>query len=128
MTANEIRKHYEADNNKSWYGIRTCNDDANVGDILPVSVNWVASECDEDGDYDKEEYKLDGSCAVDLGDDLDELTDEEIMERYDAAYNYPGGHVYLVKGTMIEYGNDENEVALSANGGGLGAEVVAILY
>lgn len=107
-----------------WYGLRATSDDIPDGGTLEQSVDWDMSNTDEDGDYGKEEYKLDGSSAVSLGDRSEALSRTDISELLDQADSYPGRHVYLVKGTMVGYGNDPGEVILSERGGGNGALVV----
>ncbi|MEA4999312.1 MAG: hypothetical protein VB087_08005 [Candidatus Limiplasma sp.] len=133
MTAQDIINVIRNDNGQQygyWYGLRCCKDSAAVGETLPVSVDWLASNADEDLDYSKPEYLLDGSSAVSLGDWLyctEELAVSDIEKRVEIVNNYPGRNVYLVRGVCIAYGSDDYEVILSANGGGHGAEVVAVL-
>lgn len=107
-----------------WYGLRATSDNVPDGGILEQSVNWDMSNTDENGDYNKEEYKLDGSSAVSLGDRSEALDRSDISSLLDQVDSYPGRHVYLVKGTMLGYGSDQGEVILSERGGGNGAKVV----
>lgn len=125
MKANEILEIIRKDNDRgAWYGLRSCDEKANIGDVLQPSVNWDLSNIDEDGDYDKDEYKLNGSSAVSIGDFYD-AEDADMENILAVANKYPGCKLYLVKGTFMDYGSDGMEAIISANGGDRGAEVVA---
>lgn len=105
----------------NYYGLRgaTNHDVANIErGYLDCSYNWI--------DGEKTDEQLDGTCALSVGDFLNE---KEIMRRYNRLAMYTAQHgtstILLIADNNQEYGEDEDEVVLGSNG--CGADVVAIV-
>lgn len=105
----------------NYYGLR-CATNHDVENIergyLDCSYNWI--------DGEKTDEQLNGTCALSVGDFLNE---KEIMRRYNRLAMYTSQHgtstILLIADNNQEYGEDENEVILGSNG--YGADVVAIV-
>lgn len=96
------------------FGIRTDDNEYNVGDDLPKSLNMI-----DDAD---EEY-LDGTSAT--GFDQLAFYEEDAIESIEKALainsQYEGKHQYIIAGTDGHYGDDEGEVIIEF------AEVIGII-
>lgn len=104
-----------------YYGLRGASkhdlNDAQTKGYLKKSHDWI--------DGTRTDDVLDGTCAVWVG---DFISDSEIRNRFNRVkrlYSYSTTTVLLIAGNEEEYGEDEDEVIISANGAG--ADVVAIV-
>ena len=107
----------------SFLGIRTLTDDENykVGDTCRNSYDWDYEN--DTSSFNTDPIELPGTCSVlVLFDDLDEMTDEEIISKLNKiSCNYVGEQAILIGGNAAEYGADENEIIIED------AEVIMIL-
>lgn len=99
----------------NYYGIRSTDYKANVGDILPASHDLAD---DSDGE------ELSGVSATGFGQlwyDEDDLSEVEKALKSHNKTGYEGEYHYLIGGNESEYGNDPSEVLIKD------AEVVGII-
>ena len=109
------------ENGLAHFGIRGDDRVLEVGTHLDNSFDW---DCENDC---QSEEKLNGTCTTGFGymwltgeDDEDDLeTIVRTIEYHKKSYNY--NNLYIVAGTDIENGSDENEVIIS------GAEIIYVL-
>lgn len=123
MTITSINALMEIIENGEYnhYGLRGAHesDIANIErGYLDCSFFWSDHIAEED------EEQLNGTCAIDVHEYLDQ---SEILRRYVSARDgYSPIHtVLLIADNNYEYGYDENEVILGNNG--FGADVIAIV-
>lgn len=106
-----ITKNY---NNYNVFGIRSCDDDLNVGDEL-------ANSYDQRDDVYDDHIELNGTCATSFGsmwlsDDVD-YYDEHDYKCIERALEIQRGydcykHQYIIAGDSSEYGDDEDEIII----------------
>lgn len=101
-------------------GVRTIDDNYNVGDEVAYSYDWLASE-DDDACEDEQPVMLDGACAIHIPTnqyyaDSDEQVEEALkvaLEIIERAYNtYEGSHAYLITGNGYNWGDDKDEIVV----------------
>lgn len=116
-TIEEIRELMEKEN---YCGFRNLTD----ADIERIESGETYLECSHDwDDGEMLEELLPGTSAVYVSDDME---DEEIIDRYNQSLNcYYGEVIALIGDRISEWGNDENEIIIGANG--YGANVLAIV-
>lgn len=120
MTSREILKTIEGIRaNGACFGIRSTDEEHEVGDELENSYNW--NEFDEENDGEE----LDGTCCTGFGYlyfDGEQSDLDEIEKALEINSRYAGEHQYLVYARYGgEYGDDEQEVIFQA------PEVVAVI-
>lgn len=99
----------------SYYGIRSTDYKADIGEELPVSHN-LADDADEE--------ELNGVSATGFGTlwyDEDDIGEVEKALKTHIKTGYEGEYHYLIGGNESEYGNDDSEVVIR------NAEVVGII-
>lgn len=116
-TIEEIRELMEKEN---YCGFRNLTE----ADIERIESGETYLECSHDwDDGEMLEELLPGTSAVYADSDME---DEEIIDRYNQALNcYYGEVIALIGDRTSEWGNDENEIIIGADG--YGANVLAIV-
>lgn len=99
-------KNEESYNNEySYYGVRYHHNNNTIIDkSVSESYEWV------DGDITDE--MLNGTCALDIRDMIDnDYTIDEIIESVEE-YSYENGEIIIIAGNNMEYGNDKYEIII----------------
>ena len=108
--ANKIIAYINNDSGNKYgtrYALRKDKRDYNNGAELPCSHDWI--------DGDMQDTLLSGTCAIKLCvDAVNDLTvdDKQAINAALGQVSQYQGNLYLVKGRMVDYGQDANEIIL----------------
>lgn len=118
MKANQILEELKKEK-FNYYGLRMASqsdlDNLERG-YLDRSYDWY------DGESTGEQ--LEGTCAIEVNQDMDNKQIEEIIERLQM-YATETSVILLVADSRSEYGNDDGEIILGHDG--FGADIVAVI-
>ncbi len=96
-----------------WYRIRNDDKKYEIGEICELSHNWWQDDPKDGSKYINalglwDGGELDGTCAINCTDDLDNLSKiVEFVKR-----TYPATYCYLIGSDVCYGGNDANEIIM----------------